>query len=876
MKKLLTAFSLLLVMAFSSSFVLAQNGGTTAKKQYTLTYEVEGNGSLKVTHKKDTSKVYNSNDKIDEMTEITFTATPEAGYAVKEWYVDDKVNTSYKDGIRFNRQMVADLKVKVVFQKIVKAKVTFTLSPINKGTLTATYKENDKVKELKSGEEVALGTSVNFVVKPNLEVMVDKWIVNEKEDKYAGNKKSLFIDNIQTNQTIQVVLKDKPAVTNGHVVTYDAVMDKGTLSAKVNDIELVSGEKVSKGDEIVFTAKAKNTKYRPAQWIIKRGEKEEKKAPDVWEPFELKVEMGDENIHVSVDLDLPKSKITLESDANGSLTAKANNKDLKSGDFVYNGTSVTFTATPKAGFEVAGWTKTALNEDTEEEETTAIVTAGTSTEYSEEIYGNATYKVTFKKSELVPVTFSAGENGTLTAKIDYDGVIKDINSGEMVKPGTFVNFTAKPKEDYLVKEWLVNGKADPAANELDEYKKKRLSFRKEITEATTITVSFVKDGEDEPSKPKEFLVSKRALFPNLEAGQYVVKTDKGEAIEGGMSVPEGTKLTIIISPNGKPSQKIGYDLKYLAVGKQKITKEDPNLTTDAGDPNQTKYTYTTTVTSDLEIACYLAKATEIKSEYIVTYKAMPAEFGTLKATYQKDGAEVELESGKGVKLGTIVTFKATPKTDYLVESWKVDGQEVNAETSYTMEILNDAILEVTFVSNKIGERKFKVNINPAKPSIDCGIVLVTNEKGESIESGSQIQENTKLILSAEALDGYLFEAFEIDGNKIGIGATGVAQDPQNKDKYTYTFEVKKNTEVGAIFKKDPTASEVIESNKTYYTLFNGTLYCPKASRMMLYSISGQLVASSEKSQLNVSSFDGQYILVAMANGEIILRTKLIL
>lgn len=57
------------------------------------------------------------------------------------------------------------------------------------------------------------------------------------------------------------------------------------------------------------------------------------------------------------------------------------------------------------------------------------------------------------KQAAYTVTFSTGENGTLTASVDGTA----INTGSIVAKGKDIVFTASPAENYKVKEWTIDG-----------------------------------------------------------------------------------------------------------------------------------------------------------------------------------------------------------------------------------------------------------------------------------------------------------------------------------------------------------------------------------------------------------------------------------
>jgi len=131
-------------------------------------------------------------------------------------------------------------------------------------------------------------------------------------------------------------------------------------------------------------------------------------------------------------------------DENGSLDAKVDGSTINSGDEVYEGAEVVFTATPNDGYQIKEWT---LNGD---------VLAG----YQELTYTisslneNAEVNVAFEERPTYTVTFAtASDNGEISASVNGE----DISSGQEVEEGVQVIFTASPFNGYQVKEWVLDG-----------------------------------------------------------------------------------------------------------------------------------------------------------------------------------------------------------------------------------------------------------------------------------------------------------------------------------------------------------------------------------------------------------------------------------
>ncbi len=131
-------------------------------------------------------------------------------------------------------------------------------------------------------------------------------------------------------------------------------------------------------------------------------------------------------------------------DENGSLDANVDGSTINSGDEVYEGAEVVFTATPNDGYQIKEWT---LNGDVlaDYQELTYTISS---------LNENAEVNVAFEEIPTHTVTFAtANDNGEISASVNGE----DISSGQDVEEGAQVVFTASPYEGYQVKEWLVDG-----------------------------------------------------------------------------------------------------------------------------------------------------------------------------------------------------------------------------------------------------------------------------------------------------------------------------------------------------------------------------------------------------------------------------------
>ena len=595
------------VMDKDKTITAVLNVPTPPAGDYLITMEIEGKGTL--TAKDGGGNTVNSGDKVKKAAYLTFTATPTEGYEVDNWYVNGALDFTNSGQTTKEIEIYEDTSVKVVFKQVQMYTVTYSAG--ENGTLSASY-QNDDYDDvaLASGDKVKAETTVTFTATPNEGYLVDKWLIDGEVDSEYGDQTEIGI-YMESDKEVKVLFKQKPVVLNGHVVKFSAEGD-GSLTAKVGETKLTSGDQVEEGKEIVFTAKP-GFLMNVDQWIVNGTEID----PSAEDPNVLKVTMGTEDIEVKVSFSTPKKTITFSAGENGSIVAKFGDKTLTSPAKVKSGVVVTLIATPNEGYEIEGWYKNGA--------TVADPTLGTQTEIEEQVWEDVTILVKFKEVVHYTVTYEAGENGTLTATVEEGEETKDLASGGKVVAGTFVTFTATPAEGYEVDEWKVDGTVDAEHA-------KSLELRKEVTADTKVTVSFKK----KPEPVKEFTIAVNAVEP-AEAGTLTVTDDKGAAVLTGAKVAEGTMLTITAEAKDK------YEFKNFTINKKEIGTDAEGVIKVI---DKKKYTYKLEVKGSTVIGATFSKTTSADDilaqtkEFAVVDGSIYCPGARMIALYTMDGALV--------------------------------------------------------------------------------------------------------------------------------------------------------------------------------------------------------------------------------------------
>ncbi len=241
------------------------------------------------------------------------------------------------------------------------------------------------------------------------------------------------------------------------------------------------------------------------------------------------------------------------------------------------------------------------------------------------------------------ITFEAGEGGTVTATVDME----PIESGAKIAAGTKIKILATPDEDYEIDEWLVDG--EPVANTgLNFY---YLSLSKD----TNVKVTF------RSTKPVEYVVTVDPVLPSAEAGTVQLFKKNGDAVESGKSVVTGTEMYVEVKPADK------YELETLQVNNKTLKVGDENLVnlSDGGY----KYLFTVTEATTIKATFKLGGAVEqLTASPIVAYVTNG---GTrLEITGAAEGAEVRLYDYTGQLLLSstehTLDISALPAGSYIV------------------------------------------------------------------------------------------------------------------------------------------------------------------------------------------------------------------
>ncbi len=305
---------------------------------YEVTFSVEaGNGSITATANGDD---ITSGDDVFEGSEVIFTADPEEGNRVLDWYVDG-VPISSTDSTYTINSLDDDVDVKVEFEETPTYTVTFSVEA-GHGSIVATVNGNG----IDSGDDIYENSEVVFTATPDGNNNVIDWYVNGTP--IGSTDLTYTINSLDDDVDVKVEFEEIPTFT----VTFDVEAGNGTISATANGDDITSGDDVFEGSEVIFTA-APEHGHRVLDWYVD-GE------PIGYYFNSYTIFSLDDDVDVKVEFEeipLPKYTVVFDvvDDEGGFITATADGNGIDSGDEVEEDSEVIFTANPYEGYKVYNW-----------------------------------------------------------------------------------------------------------------------------------------------------------------------------------------------------------------------------------------------------------------------------------------------------------------------------------------------------------------------------------------------------------------------------------------------------------------------------------------------------------------------------------------
>lgn len=712
---------------------------------------------------------------IKEGTTLTFTASvaDKTNHMVKLWQTS-KDGKTWEDAALSggsNTFTLYNISGNLYIRPVITIAQKYSLKykvVLDDGKPSETIVTDKKIAELtatSNGQEIASGEShsayipIEFALTLNNDYYVTGW---SKNVKASEDLSGASLDALDSNTEVVVTIKEKP------VVTIPSGISNGTLTviykdAANKDISVSNGDHVPNGTQLLVTLTPEKGYVVDEDALGASVETEytdEDKSGNTTDTKSYKVENVIANVTVKGAFKaLGTHKVTYEpviasgESANGTLTAKADRKQmdiykidkLTTGEKVYEGSTLTFTAAPDQDYSVQEWRVNGkvLKEDGIKVTDSTLTIANVEKDY--------TVTVQFKKSGS-DTTIAAGANGKIVSavagKVDQ---IANIETGFVLASGATVDITAQPDTGYKVGCWKVNGKVvDGQTGNTYTY------TADEKGTGAAITVQFVQI---------DYAVSWSAVNGTVKA-----EDTSGTEYEGNKAdIRGGSQVTFSATP------KEAYKVSCWKVNGEAVDGEN-------GD------TFTFTVPSGAkeipEVASYKVEAVCEKDQFTLTY-AQPSN-GTLTAR----GAAGEVASGDKVNGDEKYTFTVKPDADYIVESWKVDGQVIDSHsTSYEVTVKKN-----TEVSVRLVPASYKVTY---KVNNEQGKLLVGKDTEEKTDGEISAAYGTSIKFTAVSNKFCHIKGWKLDGTEVTDTTEGISISADGSE--LTLSEVKKEHSVEAIF-----------------------------------------------------------------------------
>ena len=764
-------YTLYNVQADTNVRIVASGGGSN---RYTLTFGVVDDtgspvtgGTLTATSNGvtlETGKEYPS------YTNVDFTFTEAEAYEVVEWKVNTDTVQEGRGQLTYTLENPsADTTVNVVVRK----KPSVTVKEVSNGTVDVTYTLDGETVQPSENGYVYTGTGISVTLAPATGYVVDAGEMEATYDvdlSYTDGSGAITdnmtytIDNVQSDVTIAPVWEQLAAYTVGYYVV-DTIGDgsgtHGALSASVErkgmdsyeNSEFVSGNTVYDGSTATFTASPENG-YIVQEWQVDG----EAQAGNTSNTLTLSASELTADTTVTVQFREIGDKVTISAGENGEITsAIAGGVDqidnMETGFTLDEGASVTITAQPETGYEVASWSVNGERiENTQGQNTFTYTSQSANT--------GAVISVEFQQVTYAVSWGAAG--GTVTAD-GYTGTSADIRGG------TEVSFTAEPAYGYELTGWTVNG--EPQNGESDE----------------TFTWT-VPNGQAADPAVSSYQIE--ALFELVDADYTLTYTVAGSG--GTISVPGGENGSVTVSHGGSITFTAAPD-QYYHVNEWMV---DGEPVTEGVSADRTTLTLTN-VTAAHTIAVSFTGAVRYDLNY-----AVEGSDGTVSAT--ANGESIASDTTVQVLGGSKLVFTAAPEEGYMVARWTVNGEEVTRGNmaAYGMTSPYQNTLTVENLTSALTVRVFfEVYNGYLIPENGAGYTItdVVRTPGETYEGAptNKIREggDVTFTVGLNAEDGYAnFSKLVINGYDC-LEQTGTAADcdsvtaTRNSDgSYTVTIQ----------------------------------------------------------------------------------------
>ncbi len=634
-------------------------------------------------------------------------------------------------------------------------------------------------QEVKSGDALAVGTEISLRVNlTNYETHYIKgWSVNGDEKFPYLEEIKYTIQSGENNLQAQVA----PLPAEGFKVTFKAgpggkITKSERMDADYNWLPFESGDILPTRKSVHIVSEA-DPGYAVEQWMI--NGRPQSSSAELWTftstPLDIEVTFKQIKYY----------EVNFSTDENGRIQATyANNymdTQIATGDKLPEGTEVTFFVFPNEGYKVDKWIVNGVEQMPNE-----YLPQRLQKTLSENITVQAVLKKLPPKHQI---TLNHGQGGSITGTFvdPEDGYNASFDWQKDIQEGVELTVRATPNPDYMVDKWFYNNQeVQPTEEDVNLY-------RFIVKENAEISVTF---------KP-----GKSGYNVNYSAGEHG-SIEKAEvylpsgitSFESGQTIPAG--ISVIIT--AKPDKGYEVDQWYINDEPQQFYAGKTELETK--------------VESIMNIRVTFKKGAAV--EYPVTWSI---EGGIMFIKYKKNPEDAEFtfpKSGDRIPEGTEISVWINPGTNE-VKEWFINN------------VLREDLAGVKETTLFIeGETNIKVICAAPAPSSykliytagANGSLVAKRENGETIASGSDVDTDTKVRLTATPNDGFELEKWVVNGSTLSDKGLTIEL-TMDKDQtveatfikkvveYTLSYSIKPETQGKLMVTNTKTQEEIASGSK---------------------------------------------------------------
>ena len=769
---------------------------TFTNESHTVTFSQSGSGTITAAQN---GHALSSGITVAGGSSVTFTATPESDdYVVESWTVNN-VRQDNDDGTPFTGTELtldaidADTHVTVTFVEAEYFTVGFTAvdpdgNPLTSGvTLTTEGVEDGQARQ---------GTQVTLIAEPTPGNAVLEWQQKNEENKWvtiAQAQSSYTIQSIQSDVEIRVVVSNSGttyAVTFGVVDRDGAELteDGGTLSAQIGGNVIVSGSSQLAGSNHTCPGPGV-TAYEVGEWTVNGEEVTPTCVDDATRTYTYEYQ----NLITALELKVTVRKLDTYNvtysvadtgtGGHGSLSASYDRKGMESykipeltsgGDGVYEGGTLTFTATPETGYRVYEWR---VNGE-KQPETGKTLTL-------EAQNANVTVQFTELGSKITAEVAGAGSLTAVQGTTDLTGQLTD---GFTLASDAQVTFTATPETGYEVQGWYVNGEIAQSGGATFAYTAQEDGVGAHILVRFQPVVYAVSWGGENGAVAADGYEGDSAEIRGGTDVTFTAEAAEGYAFAGwmvnGETVEDATSATFRWTVPTGAEAGTEYDIAAIfSRGSYEVTIGQPGNATITMVPagpvtGGTQATFTAEVEEGYLLTGWTVND-ETTETFDTSYRVTIQGPTTVTARIVPSHYNVSFSAGEGgsiaaadydaspasVPYGESITFTATPETYYHISGWSVDGEAVPDSanlTSYTLEnVTANTEVAVIFAAAVAYDVGYEAGEDGSLSATANGEALnLTPDQTEPVWGGS------KLVFEAQPEDGQMLTGWTVNGAAV--------------------------------------------------------------------------------------------------------------